>query len=190
MASRVSPKNCKITDCERTRHAYGHCSMHSRRLLKTGSVGSPQAKAITIGCKFGSCKNRHDSHGYCANHARQYRKYGHPLSKEEKSKHLSEANSKKGKGITPTNRLERTRFTKSVGLRVMERDNYTCQICNKQSRYLHVDHIKPWSDYVELRFEADNCRTVCRPCHYYVTFKRKMPFDSRWGIKTTERRTA
>lgn len=187
MAHRKSPNTCTIEGCERTRHAYGHCAMHRRRLLKNGSVGTPEAKKPIRTCTFESCDIKHDSHGYCANHARQYRQYGHPLSKEEKSRNLSIANTKKGRGLTPANKKERNMFTKTIGQLVMQRDNYTCQICESKEKYLHVDHIKSWSDYPALRYTLSNCRTVCRPCHYYVTFKRKMPKGSKWGFRATER---
>lgn len=65
---------------------------------------------------------------------------------------------------------------------VLIRDNYTCQICDQYGGDMHIDHIKPWAKYPELRFELTNGRTLCRPCHYWVTFKRKMPKGSRWGL--------
>jgi len=33
-------------------------------------------------------------------------------------------------------------------------------------RYAKVsEHIKPWCAFLDLRYEIDNGRTVCRPCH-------------------------
>lgn len=78
--------------------------------------------------------------------------------------------------------FKRMTFKKTIQPLVLARDNYTCQICDASPKYLHVDHIKRWRDYPELRHEIDNCRTVCRPCHYYITFKRKMPSQSQWGL--------
>jgi hypothetical protein len=48
---------------------------------------------------------------------------------------------------------------------VFERDSYSCQICNKYSGKLEMDHIKEWCNYPELRYEATNCRTLCHDCH-------------------------
>lgn len=67
---------------------------------------------------------------------------------------------------------------------VFDRDDFTCQVCNARGEYIHADHIKSWADYPELRYDVNNGRTVCRVCHYYITFKRKMPQNSSWGLTT------
>lgn len=48
---------------------------------------------------------------------------------------------------------------------VFSRDNWTCQICNVRGGYLEADHIKPWCVFPDLRYDVDNGRTVCKPCH-------------------------
>lgn len=87
-----------------------------------------------------------------------------------------------GDGITPKNKLERAEFRRQIVPSVLKRDDYTCQICEQKGGYLHVDHIKKWAEYPELRYDLNNCRTVCRACHYYITFKRKLPSTSTWGL--------
>jgi 5-methylcytosine-specific restriction endonuclease McrA len=47
---------------------------------------------------------------------------------------------------------------------------------------LQVDHIQPWAEYVELRFDINNCRTLCMACHYKITFGKDMPKGvTTWG---------
>jgi hypothetical protein len=60
-------------------------------------------------------------------------------------------------------------FRKSV----FERDDYTCQLCNKRGGNLEVHHIKPWRDYPELRFDINNGQTLCVVCHKRIDKYRK-----------------
>lgn len=98
---------------------------------------------------------------------------------------LGSRNPKYRVDLTPEQRqdnFKRMKFKKEIQPLVLARDNYTCTVCDTSAKYLHVDHIKRWRDYPELRYSLENCRTVCRPCHYYITFKRKMPVNSSWGL--------
>lgn len=84
-------------------------------------------------------------------------------------------------GITSSNKRDRIRFRKYIQKQVFERDNYTCQLCGVRGD-LQVDHIQSWKDYVELRFDINNCRTLCARCHYRITFGREMPNSTKvWG---------
>ena len=69
-------------------------------------------------------------------------------------------------GITPVNKLIRASYTYRLWrTSVFERDNYTCIHCSVRGCYLEADHIKPFATYKELRFNTDNGRTLCLPCH-------------------------
>ena len=46
---------------------------------------------------------------------------------------------------------------------VLERDNYTCQICG-QKKNLEVDHIKPMAIFKNLSTDIDNGRVLCHSC--------------------------
>lgn len=79
-------------------------------------------------------------------------------------------------------KLLRKRFQIDIAPLVLKRDNYTCQICGNRGVPLQVDHIQSWSEYVELRFSMDNCRTLCEDCHYQITFDRPKPKEVKtWG---------
>jgi len=69
-------------------------------------------------------------------------------------------------GITP----ERKRLYHSPEYQfwrtsVFKKDSYTCIWCGKKGGRLNADHIKPWGLYPELRFDINNGRTLCEPCH-------------------------
>lgn len=48
---------------------------------------------------------------------------------------------------------------------VYERDNYTCQCCDKAGGRLNAHHVYPFANYEELRFCVDNGITLCEDCH-------------------------
>ena len=47
---------------------------------------------------------------------------------------------------------------------ILERDNYTCIWCGAKEN-LHVDHIKSFALFPELRLAIDNGRVLCFSCH-------------------------
>lgn len=69
-------------------------------------------------------------------------------------------------GATEKNKKIRTSLEYKVWRRaVFERDDYTCVWCGVRGAYIEADHIKPFAFFPELRFNLDNGRTLCRPCH-------------------------
>lgn len=85
-------------------------------------------------------------------------------------------------GISKETRKQRIKFKRLFQKQVLKRDNYTCQICNIRGVELHVDHIQSWSKFPKLRFDLENCRTLCKSCHYLQTYGRKMTDKSMsWG---------
>lgn len=72
-------------------------------------------------------------------------------------------------GVTKQNDLIRkTNVYKNWRKSVFERDNYTCQHCGEKEKVsgkLEADHIKPFAYFVELRFDINNGRTLCKECH-------------------------
>lgn len=74
-------------------------------------------------------------------------------------------------GVSPQNKkLRRSLKFRRWRELVFKRDNYTCQVCRAVSgegkhMNLHPHHIKPFSDFLDLRFELDNGITLCKECH-------------------------
>lgn len=74
-------------------------------------------------------------------------------------------------GATKESQKERTRAQyRAWRLAVFERDNFTCQNCNKKSGqgkriYLHAHHLEHFSESARKRFEVDNGITLCKDCH-------------------------
>lgn len=53
------------------------------------------------------------------------------------------------------------RWAKEVKIR----DNWTCQICEKQGVYLEAHHKWAWNAYPDLRFDLSCGVTLCKNCH-------------------------
>lgn len=69
-------------------------------------------------------------------------------------------------GITDENRrLRNSAEYDDWRKKVFERDDYTCVTCGTRGGKLCADHIKEWSLYPMLRFDLENGRTMCYPCH-------------------------
>lgn len=79
--------------------------------------------------------------------------------------------------------LDRRKFKRTMRDLVLKRDNNTCQNCGVFNKKMTVDHIQSWAEYVELRFDINNCRTLCMECHYKLSFnKEKLPDNfETWG---------
>lgn len=77
-------------------------------------------------------------------------------------------------GITSKNhKIRYSKKSKSWRKFIFERDDYTCQICNKRGGELHIHHIKSFKDYPELRFDLNNGITLCKKCHRELHKNRK-----------------
>ena len=86
-------------------------------------------------------------------------------------------------GILPEVRRIRasTQFGKWRG-KVFERDDYTCRLCGKRGGRLHANHIKKFSDYPALRFDADNGITLCKICHTQMVNNHETEWESYFNF--------
>ena len=72
--------------------------------------------------------------------------------------------------LTDEDRLRRRYYLgggshRSWSKQTMERDNYTCQICNQHGGKLNAHHLNGWNAFPEQRFDLDNGVTLCTDCH-------------------------
>jgi len=80
-----TPKGqCRASGCLRKKHAKGLCSMHYRRMRKTGVVKKrPGALNTRPACRVKGCPDAAESRvygsRYCSKHMERKRKYGNPL---------------------------------------------------------------------------------------------------------------
>jgi 5-methylcytosine-specific restriction endonuclease McrA len=69
-------------------------------------------------------------------------------------------------GVSSINaRIRRSYEYRNWRKAVFERDDYTCVNCQNRGIRLNADHIKPFAKYPEFRFDINNGRTLCVPCH-------------------------
>jgi 5-methylcytosine-specific restriction endonuclease McrA len=95
--------------------------------------------------------------------------------------HLAEKSPVWKGGVDKENRKQRKTFHYKTRTKVFERDNYQCVQCGSDE-YITVDHVLPFADFPELRFDIKNCRTLCMYCHYKESFGKELPKGSFWGF--------
>ena len=71
------------------------------------------------------------------------------------------------KGFKHTSSREVSTYLRQM---VLERDNWTCQICGKTilEAQLHVHHMDPVGQNPMFQNDADSCITLCKGCHAMV----------------------
>lgn len=142
--------------------------------------GGPKTEIIECGCGCGQKLNKYDK----KNRARkliQGHQHAKPWLGKIRNEMMGKNNWNWSGGIMDENHKQRLLFRRKIQSRVFERDNYVCKICGSGGD-LQVDHIKSWAKHPEMRFEMDNCRTLCVKCHYRITFNRAMPKHTKsWG---------
>lgn len=163
---------------------FNYCSIECKR--KT-SQAKEKVNCIQCDVQFERSKSNYIKYGYGKYCSKKC------LNNSKINLFMGNKNPRWKGGITEQNRSERNRFTLEIRDMVFERDDYTCQLCNVRGVSLQVDHIQSWSEYIELRFSIDNCRTLCEDCHYKITFGKPKPKSIKtWGknFSHSERRVA
>jgi 5-methylcytosine-specific restriction endonuclease McrA len=60
---------------------------------------------------------------------------------------------------------------------VFKRDSWTCRVCSSKLA-IKAHHIKPYSQFLELRYELDNGITLCNLCHK-KTLGKELLFEEK-----------
>jgi hypothetical protein len=69
-------------------------------------------------------------------------------------------------GITCENIKVRSSLEYKIWRRaVFKRDDWTCVLCKERGGKINADHIKSFAKYSALRFDLNNGRVLCVPCH-------------------------
>ena len=91
--------------------------------------------------------------------------YGKKHTEEARAKMRGENNGNWRNGASRANDLIRkSKEYLEWKAAVFIRDNRACIWCGS-TQNIEADHIKPFSVFPELRFDIDNGRTLCKPCH-------------------------
>lgn len=86
------------------------------------------------------------------------------MSKARRGRFLGNANPN-WKGGIPYKDPDRSRYPyKTWAKAVKDRDGWKCVDCGSTDS-LHAHHVKRWRDYPALRYDVDNGKTLCHPCH-------------------------
>jgi len=85
-------------------------------------------------------------------------------SKARRGRYIGEDNPN-WKGGSPFVDPDRNRYPSKAWVKaVKDRDGWKCVECGATDS-LHAHHIKRWRDHPALRYDVDNGKTLCHPCH-------------------------
>lgn len=166
-------KQCNLIDINKRQKKY--CSMVCTNLAKRNLQNARKYPkfGLCFNCKIQFKKDR-PKHIFCSRKCYWESEYISKNSKETQQKRVSDKNHNfYVDGKTPEKELIRKRCKyKKWRTSVFKRDKYTCVWCGlkfikgKTGRItLQADHIKPFCNYPELRFDINNGRTLCIDCH-------------------------
>lgn len=169
----------RVHPAEASRPSWKFCS-YSCRTIHRNLIDNPSARPGAAAKRSVYFKQY-----WKKNYADMMAKIHTPIANKKKSlNQMGEKHWNWQGGKTPEKmKLRNAREVKVWRKAVWERDNYTCQECGARSGkgkvvWLNADHIKPWSQFPELRHDISNGRTLCLDCH------RKTPtFGGRTKIK-------
>lgn len=135
---------CKKEIVKRRKLTQKHCSQPCAYKARVGSI-LPDVTRVKISLALKGKKPK--------NFGNQFKPWG------------KDNNNWKG-GLTKlADKIRKSESYKQWRKTVFERDGYTCVWCNQIGGELNADHIRSFANFPESRFDINNGRTLCVPCH-------------------------
>lgn len=159
---------------------------HRRKIgtASRGRIATPETRAkisaaakLRTGTKNPFFGKSHSPEAVAIIRAKNKGKKMSPEFCKNQSERMKGSNNPRWNGNYPESlRLRRSKQYLEWRLAVFTRDNFSCVECkDNRGGNLQADHLKPWATHPELRFEVENGRTLCIPCHKKT---------DTWGTKT------
>jgi hypothetical protein len=149
-------KQYKIINSEKIHQYHKQYDIKNKELIKKKNLERYHANKI---------KYKEQAKKYYLEHKEQRKKQAKQWRNKNKIKQLKYIQ-KRVKLKQNINQLERNSWSYYIWRQLIyKKDNWTCQICKTNKCKVYAHHIKPWKDYLELRFNTDNGITVCKNCH-------------------------
>lgn len=152
-----SQLHCNAEGCDRRHNAKGYCSVHYKRVRRTGSI---DLQFVQRYCKIETCGDKYFGLDYCRLHYYSFHRYGDPLVRKIYQKCAIEGCDAHGSKFTFCKKHVWANVTKNAYLKrtygitiddynkLYEEQNERCAICHRKSeevksgkgRTLAVDH--------------------------------------------------
>lgn len=143
----------------------------SHRIIKRYKRSRPKKIYTCVDCNTSVCRNStrcktcSGKHRSFLNHDKKC-KCGNNI-KPKSTNCLSCHNIAQDRGLSKERvKFQNSKEWKEVRKKVFDRDNYTCQMCNRRGGInLQAHHIKSYISREDLRLELSNLITYCISCH-------------------------
>ena len=149
-----------------------HHSQQTKERMSIAHKGKPKSPAHVASIKLAKAKNRIKLLPIWIANLKNGNK-GRTFTPEHKQRISAYRKQAKGPdspnwkgGVSSVNQLIRGSLQMKLWREaVYKKDDYRCFDCGERGGQLNADHIYPFAHYPRLRFDMNNGRTLCKPCH-------------------------